>query len=61
MEIAVQISGKFKATVSVPSDADKDAVIAAAKANDKVASIIEGRTIVKEIYVEKKLVNIVVR
>ena len=61
MEIAVQISGKFKATVSVPSDADKDAVIAAAKANDKIASIIEGRTIVKEIYVEKKLVNIVVR
>ena len=61
MEIAVQISGKFKATVSVPSDADKDTVIAAAKANDKIASIIEGRTIVKEIYVEKKLVNIVVR
>ncbi len=61
MEIAVQISGKFKATVSVPSDADKDTVISAAKANEKVASIIEGRTIVKEIYVDKKLVNIVVR
>ena len=61
MEIAVQISGKFKATVSVPSDTDKDSVIAAAKANEKISSIIEGRTIVKEIYVENKLVNIVVR
>ena len=61
VEIAMQVCGKFKGTISVPADSDKDTVIAAAKASEKVASAIEGKTVVKEIYVPNKLVNIVVK
>ena len=61
VEIAMQVCGKFRGTISVPADSAKDDVIAAVKANDKVAASIEGKTIVKEIYVPNKLVNIVVK
>ena len=61
VEIAVQVCGKLKGTVVVAADADKDAMIAAAKAHEKVASLITGKQIVKEIAVPGKLVNIVVR
>ena len=58
IEIALQINGKLKGTVSVAADAAKDEVIAAAKEalGNKVAG-----TIVKEIYVPGKIVNIVVK
>ncbi len=61
VEIAVQICGKLKATVVVAADASKEDMIAAAKANEKVASLIEGKQTVKEIVVPGKLVNLVVR
>jgi len=61
IELAVQISGKVRSVITVAADADKDTVIAAAKADEKIASMLEGKTIVKEIYVPGKLVNIVAK
>jgi leucyl-tRNA synthetase len=59
--IAVQVSGKRRGEVTVPKDADKDAVLAAAKAEPNVARHVEGREIVREIVVPGRLVNIVVK
>ncbi len=61
IEIAVQISGKLKGTVVIAADADKDTAIAAAKADAKIASLLEGKSIIKEIYVPGKIVNIVAK
>ena len=61
VEIAVQVCGKLRATVKVPAGADKDVMLDAAKANEKIAGMITGKDIVKEIVVPSKLVNIVVK
>ena len=61
IEIAVQICGKLRSTITIAADADRDAAIAAAKADEKIASILDGKTIVKEIYVPGKIVNIVAK
>ncbi len=61
VEIVAQINGKIRARLTIPADADKDAAIAAAKADEKMAEGIAGGTIVKELYVPGKLVNIVVK
>ena len=61
IEIVVQVNGKVKAKLNISADADKDTVISLAKSENNIASIIDGKTIVKEIYVPKKLVNIVVK
>ena len=61
VEVAVQICGKFKGTIALAAGLDKDAALAAVKAEEKFAKLIEGKTIVKEIVVPDKLVNIVVR
>ncbi len=58
IEVAVQINGKVKGTIRVSADAEKDAVIAAAK--DAVAAKLSG-TIAKEIYVPGRIVNLVVK
>ena len=61
IEIAVQVNGKLRGTVMIASDAEKDDAIAIAKSDAKIADFIAGKDIVKEIYVPKKLVNIVVK
>ena len=61
IEIALQVCGKFKGTVKVPRKSDKDALLAAAKRDERVASAIAGKAVVKEIVVPGKLVNIVVK
>ena len=61
IEIPVSVCGKLRGVVSVPADADKDAVLAAAKEDEKVQSFIAGKTIVKEIFVPGRMVNIVVK
>lgn len=58
LEIPVQINGKTKGVVSVPVDTQKDEILA--KAKEVVADKLTG-TIVKEIYVPGKIVNIVVK
>ena len=50
-EIGVQINGKLRGTVVIPTGADKEEVFAMAKADSRIASLVEGKTFVKEIYV----------
>ncbi len=61
VEMAVQVSGKFKGTITVPVDSDQDTVVEAAKANEKVAKAIAGMQIVKVIHVKNKLVNLIAK
>ena len=61
VEIAVQVNGKLKATIMLPMNCPKDDAIATAKADERVAAAIAGKTVVKEISVPNKIVNIVVR
>ncbi|MBQ1466695.1 MAG: leucine--tRNA ligase [Eubacteriaceae bacterium] len=61
IEIPVQINGKLRARITVPAEADQDEVIAAAAADETVSRLTEGKTIVKEIYVKGKILNIVVK
>ncbi len=61
VEIGVQVNGKVKSDVAIPVDCDKDAALSIAKADSKIAEAIEGKQIVKEIYVPNKIINIVVR
>ena len=61
VEMAVQVSGKFKGTIIVPVDSNQDTVVEAAKASEKVAKAIAGMQIVKVIHVKNKLVNLIVK
>ncbi|MCI8821519.1 MAG: leucine--tRNA ligase [Lachnospiraceae bacterium] len=60
-EIGVQINGKLRGTVIIPTDAQKEEVFAIAKADTRIASLTEGKTFVKEIYVPGRVVNFVVK
>ncbi len=59
VEIVLQFMGKVRSRVTIPADMPKDEVLSLAKADEKIAALIEGKTIKKEIYVPGKLVNIV--
>jgi leucyl-tRNA synthetase len=59
MNIVVQVNGKVRGEIAVSADADKEAVLEAAKAHPKVATYLK-TDIKKSIYVPKKLVNFVV-
>ena len=61
VEVAVQVNGKLKATVCLPKDCPAAEAIALAKADERVAAAVEGKTVVKEISVPNRIVNIVVR
>nr|WP_303671622.1 leucine--tRNA ligase [Ruminococcus bromii] len=61
VEIVVQVNGKIKAKLNIPVDADKDAVLDLAKNDENVKKAIDGMKIIKEIVVQKKLVNLVVK
>ena len=59
VEIVIQIMGKVRAKITVPVDMTKDDVLAAAKAEPKIAELLDGKEIKKEVYVPGKLVNFV--
>ncbi len=61
IEVPVQISGKLRATVTIAKDADANTAITAAKSDEKVKEILEGKQIIKEIYVPGKIINIVAK
>ena len=61
VEIAVQVNGKLKARITVSVDAAKEDAIAQAKEQDNVKASLEGKNLVKEIYVPGKIVNLVVK
>ena len=61
VQIVVQVNGKVRARLDVAADITKEDALAAAKAHEKIAPAVAGKTIVKEIYVPGKLVNLVCR
>ncbi|MBQ7352923.1 MAG: leucine--tRNA ligase [Clostridia bacterium] len=61
VEIAVQVNGKLRATIRISKDASKEEAISIAKNESKVIESLTEKTIVKEIYVPGKIVNIVVK
>ncbi|MBQ1544148.1 MAG: leucine--tRNA ligase, partial [Clostridia bacterium] len=61
IEIAAQVNGKIRARIMVAADISDADAIAAAKADAKVAEAMAGKTVVKELYVKGRLVNIVVK
>ncbi len=61
VEIPVQINGKVRATVSISIDASEDEVKNIVHQNSNIQAQIEGKTVVKEIYVKNKIYNIVVK
>jgi leucyl-tRNA synthetase len=60
IEVPVQVNGKLRSKVTVPADADQAALESAARADERIRSLIEGKQVRKVIVVPKKLVNIVV-
>ena len=60
-EIGVQVNGKLKGTIVIRTDAEKEEVLAIAKADEKIVAAIGDKNIVKEIYVPNKIVNLVVK
>ncbi len=61
IEIVAQVNGKIKAKLQIATDAEQADVLAMAKAEPKVKEAIDGMTVVKEIYIKGRLVNIVVK
>ena len=61
IEVPVQICGKLRATITIAKDATADEAISAAKSDEKVAEILDGKAIIKEIYVPGKIINIVAK
>jgi leucyl-tRNA synthetase len=61
IEIAFQVCGKTKGTVLVPAGCDEDTAFGIINANEKFVQYINGKTIIKKIYVKDKIFNIVVK
>jgi len=61
VEIPVQVNGKMRGKVTVPKDADESEVLTAAKADGNVRTHLEGKNLVKEIFVPGRMVNFVVK
>ncbi len=61
VEVVIQINGKVRDRVVLPSDASEESAMAAARSADKIASALDGMQIVREIYVPGRLVNFVIK
>ncbi len=61
IEVPVQICGKLRATITIAKDSSAEDAIAAAKADEKVQEFLNGKNIIKEIYVPGKIINIVAK
>ena len=59
--IAVQVGGKLKTTVTVPTDSQQDAVLAVVTADSKIQKLMEGKDLVKVIHVPNKLMNLILK
>lgn len=60
-EMAVQVNGKLRSTITVPADADEEHIIAAACADEKIKRQMEGMQLVKTIVVKNKIVNLILK
>ena len=60
-EMAVQVNGKLKTTIVVPTDSEDSVVVDAACADEKVKRLMEGKQLFKTIVVKNKLVNLIIK
>ncbi len=60
-EMAVQVNGKLRSTITVATDADEDTILAAAMADEKIKRQMEGMQLVKTILVKNKLINLILK
>ncbi len=60
-EMAVQVNGKLRTTITVATDADEDTILAAAMADEKIKRQMEGKQLVKTILVKNKLINLIIK
>ncbi len=61
VEIAVQVNGKVRGVIELPLNCERDEALSVAKTDARIVPFLEGKTVVKEIYVPNKILNIVVR
>ena len=61
VKIGVQVNGKVRGTIEIASDCSREEALAAARKESNVARFLDGTTVVKEIYVPGKILNIVVK
>ncbi len=61
VEIAVQVLGKIKSRVMIPAEATEEEVLTIVRADEKIAALLEGKNIVKVIYVKGKLINLIIK
>jgi leucyl-tRNA synthetase len=61
LHLAIQVNGKLRGQIEMPADSAKELVLAQARTEANVARYLEGKTVIKEIYVPGKLVSFVVR
>ena len=61
VEMPIQVNGKVRSVVAIPASADKEEILSVVKSDSKIALAIDGKTIVKEIVVPGKIINIVVK
>ncbi len=60
-EMAVQVNGKLKSTITVPSDSDDSVIIEVACADEKIKRLMEGKQLFKTIVVKNKLINLIIK
>ena len=60
-EMAVQVNGKLKTTITVPSDSDDSVIVDTACADEKIKRLMEGKQLVKTIVVKNKLINLIIK
>ena len=60
-ELAVQINSKNRDKIIVPADSDNKKIIEIAKNSETIKKLLDGKTVVKEIVIPKRLVNLVVK
>ena len=61
LELPVQINGKVRGVINVSKDATKEEILSTAKSDEKISAALEGKTVVKEIVVPGKIINIVIK
>ncbi len=60
-EMAVQVNGKLKTTITVASDSDDSVIIETACADEKIKRLMEGKQLFKTIVVKNKLINLIIK
>ena len=59
--MAVQVNGKVRSTITVPTDSDEKTIVDTALADEKIKRQMEGKTLVKTIVVKNRIVNLIVK